>query len=420
MSSHDLQSAQHCSFCGKSARQVKTLIAGQDGVAICNGCIALCRGIVEETVIEEPNESTLEDMRPSAIRAYLDEHIVGQSRAKVGLSVAVYNHFKRIRDTGETSLAGESEDDTELSKGNILMIGPTGTGKTLIARTLARKLGVPFAIADATTLTEAGYVGEDVESIIKNLWLAAGKDAELTARGIICVDEIDKIARTGSSNTSVRDVGGEGVQQALLKIIEGDTISFQPDGGRGRSQSDAIEIDTTQILFVFCGAFEGLDDIIQQRLSQSPIGFGADLHRSDVERSELLQKVGAQDLVKFGLIPEFIGRVPVFVTLDKLTRENLLDILWKPKNALLKQYQRLLELQDVELVFEDDALDAIVTRAIERSSGARGLRAIVEEVMLDIMYTLPSMDNIGTCIITAASVTDGQTPTLLPKSDDAA
>lgn len=429
MSSHDRQSAQHCSFCGKSARQVKTLIAGQDGVAICNGCIALCKGIVEETAVEEAPESSLEGMRPSAIRAYLDEHIVGQDDAKVGLSVAVYNHFKRIRDADRMAdaerddveaLQDEDDDDTELSKGNILMIGPTGTGKTLIARTLAQKLGVPFAIADATTLTEAGYVGEDVESIIKNLWLAAGKDADLAARGIICVDEIDKIARSGSSNTSVRDVGGEGVQQALLKIIEGQTVSFQPDGGRGRSQSDAIEIDTTQILFVCCGAFEGLDDMIQQRLSQTPIGFGADLQTSDVERAKLLKKVRAQDLVQFGLIPEFVGRVPVFVTLDELTRENLLDILWKPKNALLKQYQRLLELQDVRLEFEDAALDAIVDRAIERSSGARGLRAIVEEVMLDIMYTLPSMDHVETCIITETCVTEGTQPTLLPSSDDAA
>lgn len=406
---------------------MKTLIAGQDGVAICNGCIALCKGIVEETAVEEVPEDSLQDMRPSAIRAYLDEHIVGQDDAKIGLSVAVYNHFKRIRDADRMAEEGPTdatqdvdEDDTELSKGNILMIGPTGTGKTLIARTLAKKLGVPFAIADATTLTEAGYVGEDVESIIKNLWLAAGKDAELAARGIICVDEIDKIARSGASNTSVRDVGGEGVQQALLKIIEGQTVSFQPDGGRGRSQSDAIEIDTTQILFVCCGAFEGLDDIIQQRLSQTPIGFGADLQTSDVERAKLLKNVRAQDLVQFGLIPEFVGRVPVFVTLNELTRENLLDILWKPQNALLKQYQRLLELQDVRLEFDDEALDAIVDRAIERSSGARGLRAIVEEVMLDIMYTLPSMDHVETCIITEACVTEGAQPTLLPSSDDAA
>lgn len=432
MSSHDLNPAQHCSFCGKSARQVKTLIAGQDGVAICNGCIALCKGIVEETTIDEAPQDTLEDMRPSAIRAYLDEHIIGQDHAKVGLSVAVYNHFKRIRDLQEkedtddgptpiqSNQDADDADDTELSKGNILMIGPTGTGKTLIARTLAKRLGVPFAIADATTLTEAGYVGEDVESIIKTLWIAAGKDAELASRGIICVDEIDKIARSGSSNTSVRDVGGEGVQQALLKIIEGQTVSFQPDGGRGRSQSDAIEIDTTQILFVCCGAFEGLEDIIQQRLSQTPIGFGADLQRNDVQRNELLRKVRAQDLVQFGLIPEFVGRVPVFVTLNELTRENLLDILLKPKNALLKQYQRLLELQDVRLEFEDAALEAIVDRAIERSSGARGLRAIVEEVMLEIMYTLPSMDTVDTCIITEACVTDGAAPTLLPSTDDAA
>lgn len=427
MSSHDTHSAQHCSFCGKSARQAKTLIAGQDGVAICNGCIALCKGIVEETTIDEAPEHTLEGMRPSAIRAYLDDHIIGQDHAKVGLSVAVYNHFKRIRDTETTNelepldpASADELDDTELSKGNILMIGPTGTGKTLIARTLAKKLGVPFAIADATTLTEAGYVGEDVESIIKTLWIAAGKDAELAGRGIICVDEIDKIARSGSSNTSVRDVGGEGVQQALLKIIEGQTVSIQPDGGRGRSQADAIEIDTTQILFVCCGAFEGLEDIIQQRLSQTPIGFGADLKRDDGHRNKLLRNVRAQDLVQFGLIPEFVGRVPVFVTLDELTEENLLDILLKPKNALLKQYQRLLELQNVRLEVEDDALKAIVARAVERSSGARGLRAIVEEVMLEIMYTLPSMDNVGTCIITKACVTDGADPTLLPPADDAA
>lgn len=427
MSSHDTHSAQHCSFCGKSARQAKTLIAGQDGVAICNGCIALCKGIVEETTIDETPEHTLEGMRPSAIRAYLDDHIIGQDHAKVGLSVAVYNHFKRIRDTETTNelepldpASADELDDTELSKGNILMIGPTGTGKTLIARTLAKKLGVPFAIADATTLTEAGYVGEDVESIIKTLWIAAGKDAELASRGIICVDEIDKIARSGSSNTSVRDVGGEGVQQALLKIIEGQTVSIQPDGGRGRSQADAIEIDTTQILFVCCGAFEGLEDIIQQRLSQTPIGFGADLKRDDGHRNKLLRNVRAQDLVQFGLIPEFVGRVPVFVTLDELTEENLLDILLKPKNALLKQYQRLLELQNVRLEVEDDALKAIVARAVERSSGARGLRAIVEEVMLEIMYTLPSMDNVGTCIITKACVIDGADPTLLPPADDAA
>ncbi len=407
-----------CSFCGKSARQVKTLIAGENGANICNGCIALCKGIIDDTTVEPKQETTLGDMKPSAIRRYLDEHIVGQAEAKIGLSVAVYNHFKRLEDLDEDDKA--HRDDTELSKGNILMIGPTGTGKTLFARTLAKKMGVPFAIADATTLTEAGYVGEDVESIIKNLWLAAGKDAELASKGIICVDEIDKIARTGSSNSSVRDVSGEGVQQALLKIIEGQTVTIQPNGPRARGQADSVEIDTTQILFICCGAFEGLDDIVKQRLSQAPIGFGADPSRSKIEKSELLAKVRSQDLVRFGLIPEFIGRVPVTVVLQELDKEELLEILWKPKNALLKQYQKLLELQDIDLQFEDDALDAIVQKAIERSSGARGLRAIVEETMLDIMYTLPSMDDVHTCIVTAACVTDGVMPKLLRKSGDAA
>lgn len=418
MSGNELRPPQRCSFCGKGARQVKTLISGPDNANICNGCIALCKGIVDETPAAEEPESTLQDMRPSAIRAYLDDHIIGQPRAKVGLSVGVYNHFKRIRDTDAD--LHDLDDQTELSKGNILMIGPTGTGKTLIARTLAKKLGVPFTIADATTLTEAGYVGEDVESIVKNLWLAAGKDAVLAGHGIVCIDEVDKIARAGASAGSVRDVGGEGVQQALLKIVEGQSVTFQPDGARGRGQSEAIEVDTSNILFVCCGAFEGLAEIVQRRLSHSQIGFGVDAKRNQLSRSEMLQHVRAEDLVRFGLIPEFVGRMPVIVSLDELTESDLIEILWKPKNALVKQYQRLLQLQGVELRFEDDALQAIVELAMERKSGARGLRAIVEGVMLDIMYELPSMEGIGECVITADSVRNGTPPILLPKSDDAA
>lgn len=409
---------QRCSFCGKSSRQVKTLISGPDNANICSSCIALCKGIVDETpVVQEPDDS-FEDMRPSAIRAYLDEHIIGQPRAKVGLSVAVYNHYKRIRDA--ESEPEDFEDQTELSKGNILMIGPTGTGKTLIAKTLAKKLGVPFTIADATTLTEAGYVGEDVESIVKNLWLAAGKDPILAGHGIVCIDEVDKIAGAGATAGSVRDVGGEGVQQALLKIVEGQTVSFQPDGARGRSQSDAVEVDTTNILFICCGAFVGLGDIVQRRMSHSQIGFGADAKRNELSRSEILKHVRGEDLVRFGLIPEFVGRLPVIVSLDELTESDLIEILWKPKNALVKQYQRLLELQGVKLRFENDALHAIVELAMERKSGARGLRAIVEGVMLDIMYELPSMEGVEECVITADSVRKIAPPILLPKSGDAA
>lgn len=420
MSGNEHRAHKRCSFCGRGQRQVKTLIAGEndENALICNLCIALCKDIVSNTATE-PSEPTLSDMRPSTIRAYLDEHIIGQPRAKVGLSVAVYNHFKRLRDHEEEPSA-DLEDRTELSKGNILMIGPTGTGKTLIARTLAKKLGVPFTIADATTLTEAGYVGEDVESIVKNLWLAADKDPVLAGQGIVCIDEVDKIARGGASAGTVRDVGGEGVQQALLKIVEGQSVSFQPDGARGRSQSEAVEIDTTNILFICCGAFVGLEDIIQRRLTHAPIGFGSEAERKQLSRSELLQHVRAEDLVQFGLIPEFVGRIPVVVSLDDLTEDDLIEILWRPKNSLIKQYQRLLDLQGVELRFDDGALKAIVEQAMERKSGARGLRAIVESVMLHVMYELPSMEGIAQCVITEESVREGAPPILLPQTGDAA
>lgn len=420
VSGNEIRSIPRCSFCGKSARNVKTLVAGQgdSGVQICNACVTLCKGIVDDGPVATEPTATFADMRPKAIREYLDLHIIGQSRAKIGLSVGVYNHFKRIRDN---ALEDDDLDDaTELSKGNILMIGPTGTGKTHIARTIAQKLGVPFTIADATTLTEAGYVGEDVESIVKNLWLAANKDADLASQGIVCVDEVDKIARAGASAGSVRDVGGEGVQQALLKIVEGQVVTFQPDGARGRPQAEPIEVDTKNVLFICCGAFVGLEDIVQRRLSHTQIGFGATTKKAPLTRSEILQRVRGEDLVQFGLIPEFVGRVPVVVSLDELTERDLVEILWKPKNAIVKQYQRLLELQGVKLRFETDALDAIVKRALERKSGARGLRAIVEDVMLEVMYELPSLKTIGECVITAASVNEGARPLLLPKTTDAA
>ena len=416
MSGNEPRNIPRCSFCDKSARNVKTLVAGHQGVHICNECIALCKDIIEETPSVQGEALTFGEMRPKGIRAWLDEHIIGQSRAKVGMSVAVYNHFKRIRDAEDPSATG---DPTELSKGNILLIGPTGTGKTLFARTLAKRLGVPFTIADATTLTEAGYVGEDVESIVKNLWLAAGKDAALAGKGIVCIDEIDKIARAGGSSSSVRDVGGEGVQQALLKIIEGQKVSFQPEGNRGRPQSESVEVDTANILFVCCGAFDGLAEIVQQRSTKTKIGFGAGDDAASA-REEALRKTRGEDLVKFGLIPELIGRLPVIISLDELTEDELLEVLWKPRNAILKQYERLLELQDVRLTLDDSAMRAIVRRAIDRKSGARGLRAIVEEVMLDIMYELPSRPEIGEVLITESCVTEGARPELRPRATSAA
>lgn len=399
---------------------MKNLIAGQGqaNVQICNACVTLCKGIVDDVPAVDAPTATFADMRPKAIREYLDEHIIGQDKAKVGLSVAVYNHFKRIRDNENDDV--DEEDDTELSKGNVLMIGPTGTGKTLFARTIAKKLGVPFTIADATTLTQAGYVGEDVESIVKNLWLAANKDAALASQGIVCVDEVDKIARASSASGSVRDVGGEGVQQALLKIVEGQVVTFQPDGARRQPQAETVDVDTKNVLFICCGAFVGLEDIVQRRLAHAQIGFGGTARKETLTRSQILQRVRGEDLVQFGLIPEFVGRVPVIITLDELSERDLVEILWKPKNAIVKQYQRLLELQGVKLRFESDALDAIVTRALERKSGARGLRSIVEDVMLDVMYELPSLEHVGECVITAASVNEGAKPLLLPKSTDAA
>jgi len=378
------------------------MIAGPDGVNICNECVNSCRSILDQDKREDDDRSpTLGDMRPNAILSYLGERVVGQDRAKRALSVAIYNHFKRTR-----KALPDQSDDVEISKGNILMIGPTGSGKTLLAKSLAKKLDVPFTVADATALTEAGYVGEDVESIVKNLWLAAQRDVELAGRGIACIDEVDKVARSGASPTSMRDVGGEGVQQALLKVIESQRVMISPDGARGRPQQEVIQVDTTHILFICCGAFSGLDEIIERRLSQSQIGFGASIERSRLSRSELLRHVRAEDLVRFGLIPEFIGRLPVIVTLDELTERDLVEVLWKPKNALVRQYRRLFEMEGVKLKFHHEAMTAVVAEAIKRKAGARGLRAILENVMLNTMYELPELRGVRECVITEDTVTN--------------
>ncbi len=387
------------------------MIAGPDGVHVCDDCVRLCREIIDEDAPRAgAGTLTFADMRPQAIRAFMDEHVVGQDRAKTVLSVAVYNHFKRIRTDNPVE-----DDGVELSKGNILMIGGTGTGKTLIARTLAKKLGVPFTISDATSLTEAGYVGEDVESIVKNLWLAAGRDPVLAGKGIVCVDEVDKISRGGGSAASVRDVGGEGVQQALLKVLESQKVQIPPEGSRNRPQQDFIEVDTTNILFVCCGAFQGLTEIVERRLSSSSIGFGSNqAARTKRDRSEILKEVRAEDLTKYGLIPEFVGRLPVIVTLDDLSSSEMVEILWRPKNSLVRQYRRMFELEGVKLKFHHEALVSIVAEAMRRKSGARGLRSILESIMLDVMYELPSLDNIRECVITEECVTERARPLLIP------
>ena len=345
-------------------------------------------------------------MRPKMIKAYLDQHIIGQERAKKVLSVAVYNHYKRIG-------AQDDDDEIELSKGNILLMGPTGSGKTLMAQTLAKLLDVPFTMADATSLTEAGYVGEDVENVIKNLWIASGRDVEKASRGIVCVDEIDKISRKGESAGSTRDVGGEGVQQALLKMIESERVMIPPEGNRNRPQQEFIQVDTTNILFICCGAFAGLDEIVQRRVGKSVIGFEADFSDKPEERNNLLHEVRSEDLHRYGLIPEFVGRLPVVVACNELDEDILVEILWKPKNSLVRQYQKLFELEGVKLSFTDGAMLAIVREAIVRKSGARGLRAIIEEVMLDIMYELPSLQNISECIVDTEVVTSQTKPKLV-------
>lgn len=399
-----------CSFCGKSQDQVRKLVAGP-GVYICDECIELCTEIVEEELGHEDDLDLKEVPKPTEIRKILDSYVIGQETAKKSLSVAVYNHYKRINSSSK-------HDEVELQKSNIIMIGPTGSGKTLLAQTLAKILNVPFAIADATSLTEAGYVGEDVENILLKLIQAADYDVEKAERGLIYIDEIDKVARKSENPSITRDVSGEGVQQALLKILEGTVASVPPQGGRKHPHQEFIQINTSNILFICGGAFDGIEQIIKRRIGKKVIGFGSDATSEQLKQGEYLSKVLPEDLLKFGLIPEFVGRLPVISTLEQLDEEALVQILTEPKNALVKQYQKLLEMDGVELKFEADALEAIAKEAIKRNTGARGLRAIIEGIMLDVMYDLPSREDVSKCIVTKDTVVNKSLPQLITKEGE--